>query len=47
MVAPGAGFYASSGKGKNEVRVAYVLNEKDLKRAAQLLALGVKKYLAR
>lgn len=44
MVAPGAGFYATPGKGKNEVRVAYVLNEKDLARAAELLALGIKKY---
>jgi len=44
MVSPGAGFYATSGKGKNEVRIAYVLNEKDLSRAAELLAMGVKKY---
>ena len=45
MVAPGAGFYATKGKGKDEIRVAFVINEKDLKRAAELLALGVKKYL--
>lgn len=45
MVAPGAGFYASKGKGKNEIRVAFVINEKDLKRSAELLALAVKKYL--
>lgn len=44
MVAPGAGFYATPGKGTNEVRVAYVLNEKDLERAAELLALAVKQY---
>jgi aspartate aminotransferase len=44
MVAPGPGFYATPGKGKNEVRVAYVLNEKDLKRAAQLLSIAVKEY---
>ncbi len=44
MVAPGSGFYATPGKGKNEVRVAYVLDETKLKRAAQLLALGLKKY---
>lgn len=45
MVAPGAGFYASKGKGKNEIRCAFVINEKELKRAAELLALGLKKYL--
>lgn len=44
MVSPGAGFYATLNKGKNEVRIAYVLNENDLKRAAELLALGVKEY---
>lgn len=44
MVAPGSGFYATKGKGKNEIRVAYVLNEKKLQRAAQLLALGLKLY---
>lgn len=44
MVAPGTGFYATPGKGKKEARVAYVLNEKDLKRSAELLALAVKEY---
>ena len=44
MVAPGSGFYATLGKGKNEIRVAYVLNEKKLQRCAELLALGLKKY---
>lgn len=47
MVSPGAGFYATEGKGKNEVRVAYVTNETSLQRAAQLLARGVKKYKER
>lgn len=46
MVAPGAGFYATPGKGTNEVRVAYVLNEKNLERAAELLTKGVKAYLS-
>ncbi len=44
MVAPGAGFYATEGKGKNEVRVAYVLNENDLARAAEILGKAVKQY---
>ncbi|MBP9719546.1 MAG: aminotransferase class I/II-fold pyridoxal phosphate-dependent enzyme, partial [Candidatus Levybacteria bacterium] len=44
MVSPGAGFYATPEKGKNEVRIAYILNEDDLKKAATLLAEGVKQY---
>lgn len=44
MVSPGEGFYATPGKGSNEVRIAYVLNEKDLKKAAVLLAKAVKIY---
>ncbi len=44
MVAPGAGFYATPGMGKNEIRVAFVLNEQKLKRAAELLSLALKKY---
>lgn len=47
MVAPGAGFYASKGAGKDEIRVAYVLNEKDLIRSAQLLGKAVKRYNSR
>jgi aspartate aminotransferase len=46
MVAPGAGFYATPGLGKNEIRIAYVLNEKDLTKAMYLLAEGIKKYRA-
>ena len=42
MVAPAAGFYATKGLGKNEVRVAYVLNTKDLKRCVELLAKALK-----
>lgn len=44
MVAPAAGFYATRGLGKNEVRVAYVLNTKDLKRCIELLAKALRKY---
>ncbi len=44
MLAPGAGFYASKGSGKNEVRIAYVLNRKDLVRSVELLALALKRY---
>lgn len=44
MVAPGAGFYATPGLGKNEIRIAYVLNENDLKKAMHILAEGIKAY---
>lgn len=44
MYAPGAGFYATPGHGRDEVRLAYVLNQKDIERAMDLLAMGIKKY---
>ena len=44
MFAPGETFYATPGKGKNEIRIAYVLKQADLERAMDLLALGIKKY---
>ncbi len=44
MVAPAAGFYATAGRGKNEVRIAYVLNTRDLGRCVQLLALAIRRY---
>ena len=47
MFAPGEPFYATHGKGKNEVRIAYVLKQADLERAMDLLALGIKAYNAR
>ena len=47
MFAPGAPFYATPGKGMNEVRIAYVLEQEKLERAMDLLALGIKAYNAR
>ncbi len=44
MLAPAAGFYATKGKGKNEVRIAYVLNIKELKRCIDLLRSALKVY---
>ena len=44
MFAPGEPFYATPGKGKNEIRIAYVLKQDKLERAMDLLALGIKKY---
>ncbi|HUD18994.1 MAG TPA: pyridoxal phosphate-dependent aminotransferase [Patescibacteria group bacterium] len=44
MVAPAAGFYATRGLGKNEVRIAYVLNTKALKRSVELLSKALTEY---
>ncbi|MFA7253151.1 MAG: pyridoxal phosphate-dependent aminotransferase [Patescibacteria group bacterium] len=44
MVAPGAGFYASAEKGKDEIRVAYVLKKSEMKKAAKILAAALKTY---
>lgn len=44
MFAPGEGFYATPGKGKNEVRIAYVLKQADLERAMDLLKKGIEQY---
>ena len=44
MFAAGGPFYATPGKGKNEIRIAYVLKQEDLERAMDLLALGIQKY---
>jgi len=46
MVAPAQGFYSSPGRGKDEVRIAYVLKEKDLRRAIVVFKEGLKKYLS-
>jgi len=44
MVAPGAGFYATDGSGRNEVRIAYVLEESKLVRAVEVLKAGLEAY---
>lgn len=44
MVAPGPGFYASPGKGKDECRIAYVLNTDALADAMRILKLGVEAF---
>lgn len=43
MFAPGGSFYASD-RGRDEIRIAYVLNERDSARAIELLGLGLEKY---
>ena len=47
MVAPAAGFYATEGLGKNEVRIAYVLEKERLLKAVRLLERALKLYKAR
>ena len=47
MVAPAAGFYATKGKGTNEVRIAYVLKTDDLKNAMDCLEIALKQYPGR
>ena len=47
MLAPGAGFYATPGLGADQVRIAYVLNQEDLRSAMACLAAGLKAYRAR
>ena len=44
MMAPAAGFYATPGKGKNEVRLAYVLNSNDINAAMDCLEAALKEY---
>ncbi|NDC40158.1 MAG: pyridoxal phosphate-dependent aminotransferase [Chitinophagia bacterium] len=44
MMAPAAGFYATPGKGKNEVRLAYVLNKDDINAAMDCLEAALKVY---
>lgn len=47
MMAPGTGFYTAPGLGKNEVRIAYVLNKEDLKHALVVLAKALEVYPGR
>jgi len=45
MVAPAAGFYATEGLGKNQIRIAYVLEKNSLKRAVNILKEALKSYI--
>ena len=44
MMAPASGFYSTPGLGKDEVRIAYVLNQDDLKKALVVLEKALEKY---
>jgi len=45
MVTPMQVFYISANKGKNEIRIAYVLNTSELKEAMGILRRGLEAYL--
>jgi len=47
MMAPATGFYSTEGSGKNEVRMAYVLNTTDLNMAMDCLDIALKQYPGR
>ena len=47
MMAPATGFYTEEGLGKNEVRIAYVLNKDDLKHALVVLGKALEAYNAK
>lgn len=44
MLAPANGFYSSLKKGKNEVRIAYVLKEEELRAAMEVLGAALEAY---
>lgn len=46
MVAPASGFYSTPGSGKNQIRIAYVLNVNSLKRSVALLKKALEQYPA-
>lgn len=47
MLAPATGFYATPGKGTDEVRISYVLNVEDLSKSMECLAEALKVYPGR
>jgi aspartate aminotransferase len=46
MLSPGEGFYATPGLGRDEVRIAYILNEQDLEKAMDCLEVALETYKA-
>jgi aspartate aminotransferase len=47
MMAPESGFYTDPKKGRNEVRIAYVLKKADLQRALFILGKALESYPGR
>jgi aspartate aminotransferase len=46
-VAPAPGFYRTEGLGRDEVRIAYVLNADDLRAAVACLGVALERYPGR
>ena len=44
MMAPGNGFYTEPGEGKDQVRMAYILNKDDLRKAMLVLRKALEEY---
>lgn len=44
MVAPAAGFYSTQGVGKNQIRIAYVLQKESLIKAVRILKAALEQY---
>ena len=44
MMAPGNGFYTEPGEGKDQVRMAYILNKEDLRKAMIVLRKALEEY---
>ena len=44
MMAPAGGFYKNTEKGKSQIRLAFVLNCDDLRKACHILKLGIEAY---
>lgn len=47
MMAPATGFYSTKGAGKNEARLAYVLNKESLEKAVECLRAAIEQYPGR
>jgi aspartate aminotransferase len=47
MLAPASGFYSDNNLGKDEVRIAYVLDKNDLKHALKVLGKALETYPGR
>jgi aspartate aminotransferase len=44
FVAPAAGFYMLRASGRRVIRIAFVLNEDDMRKAIAVLAAGLERY---
>ena len=45
MLSPASGFYSSENYGKDEARIAFVLNSEKLKNAIKIIKLGLKEFI--